>query len=163
PGLLPDGAVLVVGGGQSGFQIAEDLLDAGRVVYLAAGRAGRMPRRLYGRDTLAWMAEIGWFDQRPSDLPDPALMRWAQPQISGTGPLGDTVSYQSLAARGATLLGHFEGASGTWARFANDLAEHIRFADERSAAFRKMVDDHIARTGASAPPREPDPADEPVS
>jgi len=162
PDQLPPGAVLIVGSAQSGCQIAEDLLDAGREVHLATGTCGRAPRRMYGRDILAWLAESGWLDQRPSDLSDPAMVHWAQPQISGTGPLGHTVSYQSLAARGVTLLGRFESASGTCLRFADDLPEQVRLADQRAAAIRKLVDDHIARSGISAPPSEPDPADEPV-
>jgi putative flavoprotein involved in K+ transport len=163
PDQLASGAVLIVGSAQSGCQIAEDLLHAGREVYLATGACGRAPRRMYGRDVLRWLDERGWFDERPSDLPDPAMVRWAQPQISGTGPLGHTVSYQSLAGRGATLLGHFEGAAGTRLRFADDLPDQIRLADQRAAGIRKLIDDHIARSGVSAPPGEPDPADEPVA
>jgi putative flavoprotein involved in K+ transport len=77
--------------------------------------------------------------------------------------VGHTVSYQSLAARGVTLLGHFEGASGRRSRFADDLAAQIRIADQRAAGIRKLVDDHIARAGIVAPAGEPDPADEPVA
>jgi putative flavoprotein involved in K+ transport len=160
---LPPGAVLVVGSAQSGVQIAEDLVDAGREVYLSTGRVGRLPRRLRGRDAIAWLTETGWMDQRPSDLPDPAMQRMPQPQISGVGPLGHTVSLQSLAARGVTLLGHFESAEGTRVRFAPDLAEHVAFADEISRRMRADVDAHIARSGIAAPPSDPDPADEPVA
>ena len=159
---LPPGAVLVVGSAQSGCQIAEDLLAAGREVFLATGNVGRLPRRLRGRDTLAWLDEVGWFRQRPQDLPDPAMVRWAQPQTSGNGPRGHTVSYQSLAALGVTLLGHFEGAAGTRLSFADDLPAHIRVADEFAARIRKTVDDHIARGGADHPATELDPADAPV-
>jgi putative flavoprotein involved in K+ transport len=148
-----------VGSAQSGCQIAEDLLDAGREVYLATGQVGRCPRRLRGRDTLVWMTETGWMDQRPQDLPDPGMVRWAQPQISGVGPRGRTVSLQSLAARGVTLLGHLEGANGMVLRFANDLAEHLRFGDEVSARLHAHIDDHIARSGIESPASEPDPAD----
>lgn len=159
PDQLEPGAVLVVGSAQSGCQIAEDLLDAGREVYLATGNAGRAPRRLRGRDTLVWLTESGWFDQRPEDLPDPAMVRWAQPQISGVGPRGHTVSLQSLAARGVTLLGHLERVAGTRLSFAPDLAEHLRFADDTARQMRQYVDEHIARSGIAAPPSEPDPAD----
>ena len=162
PAQLPPGAVLVVGSAQSGCQIAEDLLDAGREVYLATGNVGRAPRRLRGRDTFAWLEDAGWFRQRPQDLPDPAMVRWAQPQTSGTGPRGHTVSYQSLAARGVTLLGHFEGAAGARLTFGDDLSAHIRFADEVAARIRQTVEDHITRTGADASETEPDPADSPV-
>ena len=162
PSQLPPGAVLVVGSAQSGCQITEDLLDAGREVYLATGTVARAPRRLRGRDTLAWLSESGWMAQRREDLPDPAAIRAAQPQISGVGPRGHTVSLQSLARRGVTLLGHFESADGTRLRFGDDLAHHVRFGDEGSAKFRQHIDDYIARSGIDAPTSEPDPADEPV-
>ena len=160
PEQLAAGAVLVVGSAQSGCQIAEELLDASRDVYLATGTVGRLPRRLRGRDSLVWLTETGWFDQRPSDLPDPATMRAAQPMISGVGTRGHTVSLQSLAARGATLLGRLVGASGTRLQLARDLPEHMRWADEWSRRLRDHVDDHIARSGITAPPSDPDPADE---
>ena len=162
PSQLPPGAVLVVGSAQSGCQIAEDLLDAGREVYLATGKVGRAPRRLRGRDTLVWLAESGWMAQRREDLPDPAATRAAQPQISGVGPRGHTVSLQSLAGRGVTLLGHLESADGTRLRFGDDLAEHVRLGDEGSATIRQHVDDYIARSGIEAPASERDPADEPA-
>jgi putative flavoprotein involved in K+ transport len=159
PDQLRPGAVLVVGSAQSGCQIAEELSDAGRSVYLATGSVGRSPRRLRGRDALVWLSETGWLDQRPGDLPDPAMIRWAQPQISGTGPRGHTVSLQSLASRGVTLLGRLERVAGTRLAFAGDLGEHVRFGDEVARLIRGHVDDHIARSGIAAPPSEPDPAD----
>lgn len=162
PELLAPGAVLVVGSAQSGCQIAEDLLEAGRDVLIATGSVGRLPRRHRGRDTLVWTTESGWLDQRPADLADPVMMRAAQPQISGVGLRGHTVSLQSLAARGATLLGRLEGLAGTRARFGADLGEHIRFADEGSARMRKHIDDFIARSGRSAEPFALDPADAPA-
>ena len=160
PSQLPAGGVLVVGSAQSGGQIAEDLLDAGREVYLATGTVGRFPRRLRGRDTLVWLSESGWMTQRPEDLPDRAIMRAVQPLISGVGPRGHTLSLQALARRGATLLGHFESADGYRFRFADDLAQHVRFGDEASAKIRQHVDDHVADRGVVAPSSEPDPADE---
>jgi putative flavoprotein involved in K+ transport len=162
PSQLARGAVLVVGSAQSGCQIAEDLLDAGREVYLATGTVGRAARRLRGRDTLTWLSESGWMAQRPQDLQDPAMMRAAQPQISGVGPRGHTVSLQLLARRGVTLLGHFESADGTRLRFSDDLAQHVRSGDEGSAKFRQHVDEYIARCGIDAPASDPDPADEPA-
>jgi putative flavoprotein involved in K+ transport len=163
PSQLPPGPVLVVGSAQSGCQIAEDVLDAGREVYLATGTVGRLPRRLRGRDTLALLAESGWMAQRPADLSDPALMRAAQPLISGVGIRGHTVSLQWLARRGVTLLGHFESADGTRLRFADDLANHVRSGDEGSARIRQHVDDYLSRSGIDAPPSDPDPADEPAN
>lgn len=163
PAQLPPGAILVVGSGQSGVQIAEDLLDAGREVYLSTSQVPRAPRRLRGRDIFVWLDEIGWWDQRPSDLPDPAMRSSPNPQISGVGQRGHTVSLQWLAARGAYLLGRLEAADGPRVRMAADLAQHIAFADAASRRMRAQVDDHIARRGIAAPASEPDPADEPVA
>lgn len=163
PAQLPPGAVLVVGSAQSGVQIAEDLVGAGREVSLSTGRVARAPRRLRGRDTLTWFCETGWMDQRPADLPDPAMQRWANPQISGVGPRGHTVSLQGLAGRGVTLLGRFASADGTLARFAPDLPQNVTFADEGSKRTREHVDQHIARLGLAAPGSDPDPEDQPVA
>lgn len=162
PSQLAPGAVLVVGSAQSGCQIAEDLLDAGRDVYLATGTVGRLPRRLRGRDALVWLSESGWMTQRPEDLADPALLRAAQPLISGVGPRGHTVSLQWLGARGVTLLGRLESADGTRLRFADDLAQHVRHGDEISGRLRRHVDEYIARSGIAAPETDPDPADAPA-
>ncbi|MFL6273186.1 MAG: hypothetical protein ACJ75A_24215 [Actinomycetes bacterium] len=74
PGQFPDGAVLVVGSAQSGCQITEDLLAAGRRVLLATSRVGRLPFRHRGRETVEWLVEAGFMDQRPADLPDPSAM-----------------------------------------------------------------------------------------
>src|SRR2546427_3370087 len=63
PGQLPDGAVVVVGSAQSGCQIAEELLGAGRTVYLSAGRCPWLPRRYRGRDVIRWMLDMGLMDQ----------------------------------------------------------------------------------------------------
>lgn len=162
PGQLAPGAVLVVGSAQSGVQIVEDLQAGGREVYLSTGKVARAPRRLRGRDTLTWFCESGWMDQRPGDLPDPAMQRWANPQISGVGPLGHTVSLQGLATSGVTLLGRFESADGVHARFAPDLPQNVAFADAGSLRTRQHIDDHIAQRGIDAPASDPDPADVPV-
>ena len=162
PGELPPGAVLVVGSAQSGVQIVEDLVAAGRVVHLSTGRVGRLPRRVRGRDTLSWCTETGWLDQRRADLPDPAMVRAAQPQISGVGRRGHSVSLQSLARSGVTLLGHLEGIDGTRVHLADDLAAHVSFGDEFALRMRQHIEEHIAQLGLDAPPSEPDPADDPV-
>jgi putative flavoprotein involved in K+ transport len=155
PAALPEGAVLVVGAGQSGCQIAEDLLDAGRTVFLSTCRVGRLPRRYRGRDTIVWIHDAGIADVRPEDLADRSVLTRGQPQIAA----GHTVSLQSLSARGAVLLGRFEGAEGGRLRFVDDLAENIRFADRASEDMKRQIDARIERLGLDAPPPEPDPAE----
>jgi putative flavoprotein involved in K+ transport len=155
------GAVLVVGGGQSGVQIAEDLLDAGHRVYLATSRVGRVPRRYRGRDAFEWMRETGQLDL-PTEEAEPAMITATLPQISGVGG-GRTVSYQALARRGATLLGRAVVWDGRRLELAQDLGANVRFADEVSAVFRTVWDKRDALTGGRLEPAgESDPADEPA-
>lgn len=156
---LPVGGVLVVGSAQSGCQIAEDLLGEGRRVYLSVSRVARARRRYRGRDMLDWFDESGFFDQRPEDLPDPAMTRTPQPQISGVGERGHTVSLPDLATRGVVLVGRLVAADDQGLQFDESVGECVRFADAGSAQIRELVDRHIAARGIAAPPAEPDPAD----
>jgi putative flavoprotein involved in K+ transport len=152
-----EGAVLVVGGGQSGLQVAEDLLRGGRRVFLSTSRVGRMPRRYRGRDAAEWLHETGQLDL-PTHRADPAAVRSAPPQVSGTR----TVSYQRLAGLGATLLGRAKGWDGQRLTLAADLGANVRFADQASARFRSAWDEHAARASLTAA-HDPDPADEPAT
>jgi putative flavoprotein involved in K+ transport len=152
PAGLPEDAVLIVGAGTSGCQIAEDLLGAGRTVYLATCRAGRLPRRYRGRDTIAWAHETGFADERVEDLVDRSVIGRGRPQVSA----GHTVSLQSLSARGVTLLSRFVGVEGSHLRFADDLAENIAFADRASAAAKRRIDADI-EPAETVIPRLPDP------
>jgi putative flavoprotein involved in K+ transport len=160
---LPAGGVLVVGGAQSGCQIAEDLLDAGRRVWLAASRAPRMPRRYRGRDIFEWLLEDGFFDETLADLPDPVMRWWPQPNISGIGPEGRTLSLQSVQAQGAVLAGRVAGIERGTVRFAPDLGSCLAMGDATSARTRQRVDALIARRGLDAPSPDDDPADDAVT
>jgi putative flavoprotein involved in K+ transport len=153
-----DGDVLVVGGGQSGLQIAEDLLDVGKRVYLATSRVGRIPRRVAGRDAFEWMLETGQLEL-PREDADRATIAATTPQVSGVGG-GRTVSYQALAARGATLLGRAVGSNRGQLELAGDLGENVHFADEVSDFFRKAWEKRARLRGRTP---EVDPADEPAS
>jgi putative flavoprotein involved in K+ transport len=133
PDALGDG-VLVVGGGQSGLQIAEDLVEAGRRVYLATSRVGRIPRRFGGRDAFEWLRDSGQLDI-PRDQADPTMVGATPPQVSGAHG-GRTVSYQALASRGVTLLGRAAGWKGGRLELAADLGDNVRFADAFSSLFR---------------------------
>jgi len=155
---LPDGAVLIVGSAQSGCQIAEDLITAGRRVYLCASRVGRIPRRYRGRDILAWWRDMGFWDVRVDELEDPALQFAALPQVSGTNG-GHTVSFQSLARDGVTLLGRLIDVDGYHLKLKPDLMESIQFADEKSSAFKEAIDKFIRQTGITAPLPKPDPGE----
>ena len=142
PGELPDGRLLVVGSGQSGCQIAEELHEAGREVFLACGRAGWGPRRLADRDVFWWLHAAGDLDDPVDALPDPSARLAGNIQATGRGG-GHDLHYRTLQRMGVTLLGHFLGAEGGKARFAPDLGETIAWADERNAkvmdGFRKAA------------------------
>jgi putative flavoprotein involved in K+ transport len=156
-----DGAVLVVGGAQSGVQVAEDLLDAGHDVYLCTSRVGRMPRRYRGRDAVEWMLETGQLDLLREDVA-PEVVAATPPQVSGAAG-GRTVSYQDLARRGATLLGRAAGWDGRRLRLEPDVGANVWFADEVAARFRAAWDRQAALTsGRIEPAGQLDPADEPA-
>jgi putative flavoprotein involved in K+ transport len=152
---LARGAVLIVGSGQTGCQLAEELHEAGRDVFLACGRAPWLPRRLGGRDITYWIEATGFFDQPRAALPSPEARLTANQQLTGHGG-GHDLNYRVLRALGVTLLGRFQGVSGGRAVFADDLAQSVAFGDARYAAFRKMVLDTSATMGI-APPDMPDP------
>jgi putative flavoprotein involved in K+ transport len=157
----PDGlgdGVLVVGGAQSGLQVAEDLVDAGKRVHLATSRVGRLPRRFAGRDSFEWLREGGQLDLRAEEA-DAATIAATPPQVSGAG----TLSYQALVRRGVVLLGRAGGWDGKRLRLAPDAGENVRFADEVSAVFRATWERRARLlAGGREVPDEPDPADEPA-
>src|SRR6266536_1517814 len=117
PDQLPDGAVLVVGSAQSGCQIAEDLRAGGRRVVLATSPVGRVPFRHRGRETIEWLAEAGFMDQRPRDLPDPSVMRAAMPIIAP----GRGLSLPALARAGVTLAGRLVAVEGERVTFVDSV------------------------------------------
>jgi putative flavoprotein involved in K+ transport len=153
---LHAGAILVVGSGQSGGQIAEDLAQAGRAVFLATSQVGRARRRYRGRDIMIWLVQCGLFDISRKDFMQPSGRIAPRPLFGAL----HTISLQSLSAQGVVLLGRFTGVErdGQLA-FADDLKEHIRFADEASAHMTRQIDEYIVRAGIDAPVAEPDPAE----
>jgi putative flavoprotein involved in K+ transport len=142
PDELPAGAVLIVGSGQSGCQIAEELHEAGREVVLACGRVHWAPRRLADRDLMWWLLESGAADETLADLPSPAARLLANVLATGHGG-GHDIHFRTLQKLGITLAGHFVGAEGHRVRFAPDLAETVAWSDERHAIlmdrFRKVA------------------------
>lgn len=150
PELLPSGAVLVVGSGQSGCQIADELLRAGRQVFFSTGSAGRAPRRYRGRDIIAWLEESGFFDRPASVLPNSRARFAANPHVSGYGGGRDLNLYE-FANQGMRLLGHIQGADGLVVHFHPDLHDNLQRADQFEANLLKMIDEHIERRGIQAP------------
>jgi len=155
PDELARGSVLIVGSGQTGCQLAEELHEAGREVFLACGRAPWVPRRVGGRDIAYWIKETGFFDQQRTALPTPAARLIANQQATGHGG-GHDLHYRTLRAKGVTLLGRLQSVGGGQARFASDLGESVAFGDARYAQLRQMIQETCARKGF-IPPDMPDP------
>jgi putative flavoprotein involved in K+ transport len=161
PGALPPGGVVVVGSAQSGCQIAEDLLSAGRKVYLCTGKAGRVPRRYRGRDILEWWFDMKFWETTYASLEDKSASRNPLPQVSGVGRHGHSVSLQDLARQGAVILGRLRDVEGTALVLGDDAAAHIHLGDEVSQRFKEAVDGYIQRIGMQPPPNDDDLADTP--
>ena len=158
---LRPGAVVIVGSGQSGCQIAEDLLSAGRMVYLCSSKVGRAARRYRGRDVLEWWIETKFLDVTLASLEDKSISRAPQPQISGIGRFGHTISLQDLAHQGVVILGRLLEVEGDTLTLGEEAAAHVRFADEFSQRLNNNVDTYLAKAGIALPPLDADPADMP--
>jgi len=161
PKSLPPGAVVVVGSAQSGCQIVEDLLNAGRKVYLCTGKAGRVPRRYRGRDILEWFIEMKIFDASYASLEDKSASLVPQPQVSGVGRYGHTISLQGLARRGAVLPGRLHDVEDGTLILGDEAAANVRHGDEISQRFKDNIDAYIEENGIQSPPHEDDPDDTP--
>ena len=152
PAALPAGRVLVVGCGQTGCQLAEELCESGREVFLACGRAPWVPRRPGGRDIVTWLNETTWFHTPVSALPAPAARLFANIQASGRDG-GHDLHYRTLQAKGVKLVGRLAGVDGHHLRFADDLAESVAWGDARYAEIGALLS---AQLGGRAP-HWPDP------
>ncbi len=150
PDALPPGAVLVVGSGQSGCQIAEELYKGGRRVYLSIGGTGRGPRRYRGQDIFRWLTWTGFLDRTPAMLPSSKARFTANPHVSGAGG-GHDLNLHQFARDGVTLLGHLVGGEQDALAVAADRNESLAKSDQMTAMLVKMIDGYIARTGMDAP------------
>jgi putative flavoprotein involved in K+ transport len=158
---LPPGAVLVVGTGQSGAQIAEELLHAGRRVFLSVSSSWRAPRRYRGRDTFFWLAQLatrgpdlGFPAETVDDLPDPRMRFAANPHLSGKDG-GHDINLRRLGADGVTLLGRVKAAANGRVELAPDLETNLHRADTFfDEHLRPDLDRFIELAGFEAPPGE---------
>lgn len=156
-GALPPGRILVVGSGQSGCQIAEELVEEGREVVLSCGRAAWVQRRIGGRDIFRWLIDTGFMGAPVESLPSPAARLLAMPTATGHGG-GHDLDLRVLRAKGVVLAGHFLGASDREVRFAADLAASMAWGDERNRELMALVRKAAARLGIPVDDiREPEP------
>ena len=160
PAALPPGRVLIVGSGQSGCQLAEELLEAGREVVLACGKAPWTPRRTGDKDTVWWLVESGILDGTGASLPSPSARLGANSIATGHGQPHD-LHLRTLRAMGVTLVGHFLGADEHGARFAPDLGETVAWGDEQYGKVRQLIRKTAAERGLPQPEMpDPEPFDE---
>ena len=156
PDELPDGAVLVVGSGQSGCQIAEELYKSGRKVYLCVGDAKRLPRTYRGKDSIAWLKDMGFFDMTVDKLPSPGDKFNANPFLTGKNG-GHSLDLHQFAKDGVVLLGRLQDARGSRISIAPTLKDSLAKIDEFVAEVKGDIDKFIEKNNieAQAEPARP--------
>lgn len=150
PSAVPPGSVLIVGSGQTGCQMAEELHGTGRSVYLACGRAPWTPRQLEGRDFVWWSRVSGWLDREAASLPSPAARLGANVQATGNRG-GHDMHYRTLHEQGVRLLGRYLGVDGSKMFFADDLAASVDFGDARLRNMLESFEVYCNAIGRQAP------------
>ncbi|MDR6986002.1 putative flavoprotein involved in K+ transport [Paenarthrobacter nitroguajacolicus] len=167
PEQLPDGAVLIVGTGQSGGQIAEELHDAGRDVHLSVSIVPEAPRRYRGQDLIYWMLETGKHGPdygvnalTTEALPSPAARFAPNPLLSGIDG-GHSIHLRELGRRGMHLHGHLESIDDGDITFSDDLPERLAAVESAfGQRSRRAIDAYIAAAGIDAPEQAPLEADD---
>jgi putative flavoprotein involved in K+ transport len=152
PEHLPPGEVVVIGSGQSGCQIAEDLHLAGRKVHLAVGSAPRCPRVYRGRDAVEWLDDLGQYDL-PVDQHGlkEKVRKNANHYLTGRDG-GRDIDLRKFALEGMSLYGRLRDVEGGRLMFADDLVKNLDNADRVYNGICGLIDDHIARNAIDAPP-----------
>lgn len=153
PAALPPGAVLIVGSGETGCQIAEELVRAGRTVYLCSGRSWWVPRRYRGRDIAVWLRLLGWFERSVDDLPPGARSGQPNPQLTGSDG-GHDINAHTLTRDGVVLLGRLQGVRAGRLALSPDLAQNIAWGDAQTRAWLRAIDAYIAQQVLDAPAEE---------
>jgi putative flavoprotein involved in K+ transport len=143
PAQLPPGGVLVVGGGASGVQIAEELHVSGREVYFSIGRYRRTPRRYRGRDIYWWFGTLQIFDR-------PEVKDERFPLVTGVAG-GRDIDLRRLRADGVKMLGRLRGISAGRIFLADDLEQHLTEGEAWFASFRKRMDEYADANGLDLP------------
>lgn len=155
PDALPKGAVLVVGTGQSGCQIAEDLHLAGRQVHLCVGGAPRVSRRYRGRDVVAWLADMGHYDLPVDKHPlKEGVRKKANHYVTGRDG-GRDIDLRLFATQGMQLHGRLVDVRSGTLHFADDLAQNLDNADQVNANIKRSIDAYIGENAIKAPLETP--------
>jgi putative flavoprotein involved in K+ transport len=143
PAALPPGAVLVVGSGNSGCQIADELLRSGRQVFFALSRHSRVPRRYRGKDVIWWYDRLGHFDVNIDTFPG---RRYPSTTIMTGIDGGYDLDPRRLGSAGAILVGRVEGIEDGTLALANDAERLLAAADKSHAAFIELADKYAAQS-----------------
>ena len=146
PEQLPEGAVLVVGAGSSGAQIADELLLAGKSVYLSVGPHDLPPRSYRGRDFVWWLGVLGKWEAITKD----PSMDHVTIAVSGAHG-GHTVDFRRLAGQGITLLGRTKSFKNNVMHFASDLAKNIANGNAYTLSLLDQADAYVIRNGLEFP------------
>jgi putative flavoprotein involved in K+ transport len=152
PGALPEGAVLVVGSGQSGAQIAEDLHLAGRKVHLAVGNAPRCARFYRGKDVVTWLAGMGYYEMPVDQHPLREGVRDNTNHYVTGRDGGRDIDLRRFAREGMRLYGMLEGLNGCILSFRPTLKTSLDAADRVYNGINATIDKYIAERGIEAPP-----------
>jgi putative flavoprotein involved in K+ transport len=145
PDHLPAGAVMVIGSGSSGAQIADDLRMAGRQVYLSIGGHHRPPRRYRGRDYVWWLGVLNKWDAET--VPGAKHTTIAVSGVDG----GKTIDFRTLAYQGVTLTGSTVGYGDGTLRFADDLGTHLAAGDADYLSVLREADEFIIANNLDLP------------
>ena len=141
----------LIGSGQSGCQIAEDLHLAGRKVHLAVGDAPRAPRLYRGRDSTDWLEEMGHYDMPIAEHPSSEKVRQNENHYLTGRDGGREIDLRKFAAEGMKLYGMLDRIEGQTVRFKPDLTHHLDNADATYNRIRATIDGYIERAGIDAP------------
>lgn len=146
PDALPEGGVLVIGGGSSGVQIAREIMGSGRETYLSLGPHDRPPRRYRGRDNVWWLGVLGKWN---ADTPGPGTEH-VTIAVSGSDG-GKTIDFRGLAHEGLHLLGMTRGYDAGVLHFADDLKANLDAGDANYLSLLDEADAFVARAGLDLP------------
>ena len=150
PEKLPEGAVMVVGGGQSGCQIAQEIHQSGHKVFLCVSKVGRLPRQYRGKDGMWWADKLGLFDQTPDDLDSLDERFDPNPRVSGKDG-GQEINLHQFAQKGIVLLSRLEGLENQTALLGDDLYQNLKMADKFAKQVRAGADQMVEKMDLELP------------
>ena len=168
PQSLPDKAVLVIGTGQSGCQIAEDLHLAGKQVYLLVGSAPRSPRKYRGKDVVDWLDQMGYYDLSVDEHPQGEQVRTKTNHYVTGRDGGREINLRNFALEGMKLFGKLKQISGIRLEFQPNLKQNLDQADAVAESIKRTIDQFIEKNQIQAPTEAPyhpawEPLEEPLS